>query len=130
MNKEKSFAQELAELINRHGIDNDLNTPDWVLANLLVSTLNAQNELQVAAADGVRNDDPDDDDVCNCPACTLRRAMGRHKEQPVIWCAEDRYRKRRRCKRYVKRNPDEWVYTPAPYRRNCPLFIEYKQPER
>lgn len=75
MNKEKSSAQELAELINCHGIDNDLNTPDWVLANLLVSTLNAQNELQVAAADGVRNDDPDDDDVCNCPACTLRRAM-------------------------------------------------------
>lgn len=30
MTKEKSFAQELAELINRHGIDNDLNTPDWV----------------------------------------------------------------------------------------------------
>ena len=75
MNKEKSFAQELAELINRHGIDNDLNTPDWILANLLVSTLNAQNELQVAAADGVRNDAPDDDDVCNYPACTLRRAM-------------------------------------------------------
>ena len=75
MTKEKSFAQELAELINRHGIDNDLNTPDWVLANLLVSTLNAQNELQVAAADGVRNDAPDDDDVCNYPACTLRRAM-------------------------------------------------------
>lgn len=71
----KEFAQELAELINRHGIDNDLNTPDWVLANLLVSTLNAQNELQVAAADGVRNDAPDDDDVCNYPACTLRRAM-------------------------------------------------------
>lgn len=69
----KEFAQELAELINRHGIDNDLNTPDWVLANLLVSTLNAQKELQVAAADGVRNDDPDDD--CDCPICQMRRAL-------------------------------------------------------
>lgn len=70
---EKNFANELAELINRHGIDNDLNMPDWVLANLLVNTLNAQNELQVAAADGVRNDDPDDD--CDCPICQMRRAL-------------------------------------------------------
>lgn len=69
----KNFANELAELINRHGIDNDLNTPDWVLANLLVSTLNTQKELQVAAADGVRNDDPDDD--CDCPICQMRRAF-------------------------------------------------------
>lgn len=91
----KEFAQELAELINRHGIDNDLNTPDWVLANLLVSTLNAQNELQVAAADGVRNDAPDDDDVCNYPACVLCAEQWRQKEPParrVKWSTASRKR--------------------------------------
>lgn len=41
MNKEKSFERELAELINRHGIDAKLNTNDWILANMLVDTLSA-----------------------------------------------------------------------------------------
>lgn len=39
--KEKSFAQELAELINRHGIDAKMNTNDWILANVAVDALNA-----------------------------------------------------------------------------------------
>lgn len=41
MNKEKDFARELAELINRHGIDAKLNTNDWILADMLVDTLSA-----------------------------------------------------------------------------------------
>ena len=39
--KEKSFAQELAELINRHGIDAKMNTNDWILADVAVDALNA-----------------------------------------------------------------------------------------
>lgn len=34
--KEKSFAQELAALINRHGIDAKMNTNDWILADAKV----------------------------------------------------------------------------------------------
>lgn len=40
MNKEKSFAKELEELINRHSIDAKFNKPDFVLANYLVDMLN------------------------------------------------------------------------------------------
>lgn len=34
--KEKSFAQELAALINRHGIDAKMNTNDWILADVAI----------------------------------------------------------------------------------------------
>lgn len=39
--KEKSFAQELAALINRHGIDAKMNTNDWILADVAIDALNA-----------------------------------------------------------------------------------------
>lgn len=43
--KEKSFAQELAELINRHGIDAKMNTNDWILADVAVDALNAYGKV-------------------------------------------------------------------------------------
>lgn len=39
--KEKSFAQELAALINRHGIDAKMNMNDWILADVAIDALNA-----------------------------------------------------------------------------------------
>lgn len=36
-----SFEKELCDLINKHGMERFSNTPDWVLASLLVRTLNA-----------------------------------------------------------------------------------------
>ena len=39
--KEKSFAQELAALINRHGIDAKMNTNDWILAEVAIDALSA-----------------------------------------------------------------------------------------
>lgn len=39
--KEKSFAQELAALINRHGIDAKMNTNDWILADVAIDALKA-----------------------------------------------------------------------------------------
>lgn len=39
--EEKSFAQELAALINRHGIDAKMNTNDWILADVAIDALKA-----------------------------------------------------------------------------------------
>lgn len=40
MNKEKSFAKELAELINRHSIEREFNdTPDYVLAGIAIDAM-------------------------------------------------------------------------------------------
>lgn len=72
--KKESFAKELAALINRHGIDGKLNTNDWILADLLVDTLNAYGKAN-AMRDKMANLPEPDDDVCNCPACTLRRKL-------------------------------------------------------
>jgi hypothetical protein len=33
------FRQELEKLINKHGIDNLLNTPDYILANYVIDSL-------------------------------------------------------------------------------------------
>lgn len=80
MNKEKSFAKELAELINRHGIDTKMSTNDWILADVAVDALNAYgkaNQLRERMADAP---EPGKDD-CDCPACTLRRAL-QGKPQP------------------------------------------------
>lgn len=41
MNKEKSFAKELAELINRHSIDTKFETADDILATVAIDALNA-----------------------------------------------------------------------------------------
>lgn len=72
--KKESFAKELAALINRHGIDGKLNTNDWILADILVDTLNAYGKAN-AMRDKMANLPEPDDDVCNCPACTLRRTL-------------------------------------------------------
>ena len=81
MKKEKSFAKELAELINRHGIDAKMNTNDWILADVAVDALNAYgkaNQLRERMADAP---EPGKDD-CDCPACTLRRVL-QAKPQPA-----------------------------------------------
>jgi len=36
-----SFEKELTELINKHSLDSDSNTPDWVLAEYLTNCLRA-----------------------------------------------------------------------------------------
>jgi hypothetical protein len=56
--KEKSFAQELAALINRHGIDAKMNTNDWILADVAIDALNAYgkaNQLREKMANAPRN---------------------------------------------------------------------------
>ena len=45
-----TFKKELAELINKHSVDSDSNTPDWVLAEYFISCL-ISYELAVGARD-------------------------------------------------------------------------------
>ena len=88
----KTFAQELAELINRHSIDAKLDCPDWVLANYVVSSLNAYGEANANKGKTTgrkrRVMEPGgfvpeaDNDECDCPVCTLRRMLG--NDEPVI----------------------------------------------
>lgn len=37
--KENAFRKELQELINRHSLENESDTPDWILAEYLASCL-------------------------------------------------------------------------------------------
>lgn len=46
-NKIPEFAEELRCLLNRYSMENDSNTPDWVLAKYLISCLMAYNETRV-----------------------------------------------------------------------------------
>lgn len=43
---DQEFQQELAQLLNRHGLDNRLNIPDFVLAEIIASQLNALETAQ------------------------------------------------------------------------------------
>lgn len=38
-----TFRQELEHLINKHSMENESNTPDWILATFLMSCLNTFN---------------------------------------------------------------------------------------
>lgn len=70
----KSFAKELAELINRHSIDAKMNTNDWILADVAVDALNAYgkaNQLRERMANAPETEKDD----CNCSACQMRRAL-------------------------------------------------------
>ena len=71
MNKEKSFAKELAELINRHSIDAKFETADDILATVAIDALNAYAKAKQTQE---RRNNPDAD-TCDCPICQLRRAM-------------------------------------------------------
>lgn len=77
MNKEKNFAKELAELINRHSIDAKFETADDILATVAIDALNAYAKAKQTQE---RRNNPETDD-CDCPACTLRRAL-QGKAQP------------------------------------------------
>lgn len=70
MNKEKSFAKELAELINRHGIDAKFETADDILADIAVDALNAYAKAKMIQE---QRNNPDAD-TCDCSACQMRRA--------------------------------------------------------
>lgn len=72
--KEKSFAQELAALINRHGIDAKMNTNDWILADVAIDALNAYGKANQLREKMANAPEPGKDD-CDCPACTLRRTL-------------------------------------------------------
>lgn len=39
--KETTLEQEIAELLNRHSVENDSNTPDFILAAYVVECLDA-----------------------------------------------------------------------------------------
>ena len=67
--KEKSFAKELAELINRHSIDAKFETADDILATVAIDALNAY-----AKQTQERRNNPETDN-CDCPACQMRRAL-------------------------------------------------------
>lgn len=71
MNKEKSFAKELAELINRHNIDANFETADDILATVAIDALNAYAKAKHRQE---RRNNPDAD-TCDCPACQMRRAL-------------------------------------------------------
>lgn len=71
MNKEKSFAKELAELINRHNIDVKFETADDILATVAIDALNAYAKAKQTQE---RRNNPETDN-CDCPACTLRRML-------------------------------------------------------
>lgn len=71
MNKEKSFAKELAELINRHSIDVKFETADDILATVAIDALNAYAKAKQTQE---RRNNPETDD-CDCPACQMRRAL-------------------------------------------------------
>lgn len=78
--KEKSFAQELAALINRHGIDAKMNTNDWILTDVAIDALNAYGKANQLREKMANAPEPGKDD-CDCPACTLRRTS-QGKAQP------------------------------------------------
>ena len=70
MNK-KSFAKELAELINRHSIDAKFETADDILATVAIDALNAYAKAKQTQE---RRNNPETDD-CDCPACQICRAL-------------------------------------------------------
>lgn len=67
----KSFAKELAELINRHCIDAKFETADDILATVAIDALNAYAKAKQTQE---RRNNPKTDN-CDCPACQMRRAM-------------------------------------------------------
>lgn len=71
MEQKKSFAKELAELINRHSIDAKFDTADDILADVAIDALNA---YATAKKKQERRNNPDTD-TCDCPACQMRRAL-------------------------------------------------------
>ena len=72
--KEKGFAQELAALINRHGIGARMNTNGWILADVAIDALNAYGKANRLREKTANAPEPGKDG-CDCPACTLRRAL-------------------------------------------------------
>lgn len=75
--KEKSFAKELAELINRHSIDAKFETADDILATVAIDALNAYAKAKQTQE---RRNNPEIDD-CDCPACQFRRALEAEKSK-------------------------------------------------
>lgn len=42
------FQEELCRLVNKHGLDNDANTPDFVLAGMLTETYETYRKTKAA----------------------------------------------------------------------------------
>lgn len=53
----KEFERELAALLNKHSLEGESNTPDYVLAKYLVACLRAFNAT-MKRRDAVYRDDP------------------------------------------------------------------------
>jgi len=46
--KDAAVRREIAEVLNRNGVDNDMETPDYILAEYLVDCLSAYGRLRTA----------------------------------------------------------------------------------
>lgn len=49
--KRKAVLADLEGVINRHSLENGSNTPDWILASMLLATLEAYDSTVRARAD-------------------------------------------------------------------------------
>ena len=67
---EKSFAKELAELINRHSIDNKFDKPDFVLANFIVDVLNGFG-IVINSGKDIRKTKVDNQSCKGCPVSNI-----------------------------------------------------------
>lgn len=61
-----SFGKELEELINRHSIDNDLNTPDFILSEYVIRCLENFSTTTLARDGWVRTPIQINSNWCNC----------------------------------------------------------------
>ena len=57
------FEKELKELINRHSMENDSNTPDWILAQYLSSCLSSFAEIIRKRENWYKGTDKDSSDT-------------------------------------------------------------------
>ena len=62
----KQFREELIILINRYSIENGSDTPDFILADYLISCLH-NFDVTVSRREGWHERPGDDDEVCKSP---------------------------------------------------------------
>ena len=53
-NKEATLEEELAELLNQHSVENDSNTPDFILAEYVTDCLDAFNKAEGTTSKSTR----------------------------------------------------------------------------
>lgn len=53
-----SFWKELCQLLNKHGIDSKLSTPDWIIANHLNRTIEALEKFVDSSNENTSDPEP------------------------------------------------------------------------